>query len=72
MLNFEYRVIFLNDDDIEILERKLNRLGQDGWELLFWDGNIGIFKKPNLSLFPKYDEDGNLKIKDQSDQPEIN
>ena len=47
--SYEYKVEDLNEDNLDVLEKKLNLLGQDAWELISLDSDgIGIFKRPKL------------------------
>lgn len=48
--NWEYRVVHLDEEDLDLLEAKLNQLGSDGWELVSWDSETGIFKRKQLYL----------------------
>lgn len=48
--NWEYKVVNLEEEDLDILEQKLNLLGQEGWEMVSFDGEIGILKRRQLYL----------------------
>lgn len=56
--NWEYKVEHLDEEELDILEKKLNSLGQSGWELTSWDGETGIFKRLQLSLIEPYTGEG--------------
>ncbi len=43
--NWEYKVEHLDEDELDQLELKLNQLGLEGWELVSWDSETGIFKR---------------------------
>ncbi len=71
--NWQYRVIHLDEDDLDILEQKLNSLGLNGWELVSFDGEVGILKRRQLSLVEPYTGEGTHKQRpEQNPQPEIN
>lgn len=51
---FEYYVDEFHLDDVHELQRKLNELGDDGWELCGFDSYKGIFKDVSLvSIFKR-------------------
>lgn len=61
--NWEYKVIHLDEDELDVMENKLNNLGKEGWELVSWDSETGIFKRRQLYFLNPYDLD--------KEQPEI-
>jgi len=65
--NWEYKIIHLDEDDLDILETKLNSLGLDAWELVSFDGEIGILKRKQL-----YFVDSRTLISDTRPRPERN
>ena len=54
--NWEYRVISLDEDDLDILEKKLSILGQESWVLVSFDGEVGILKRRQLYLVNPWKE----------------
>jgi len=64
--NFEYKVTHLDEDDLDVLESKLNSLGQEGWELVSFDGEVGIMKRKQLYLTNLYTESSNERPRPQN------
>ncbi len=46
--NYEYKIIKLDDEDLDLMEKKLNLLGKEAWNLISFDGEIAIFKRKEL------------------------
>lgn len=65
--NWEYKIENLDDDDLDILEKKLNLLGIEGWELVGppdQDG-VGIFKRKQLYITAPYTGEGTHRTRPQ-------
>jgi hypothetical protein len=70
--NWEYKVEHLDEEELDKLELKLNQLGLDGWELVSWDSETGIFKRKQLSLVEPYTGSGTHKKRpERNSQPEV-
>jgi len=65
--NWLYKVEHLDSDELEELEKTLNSLGEDGWELVSWDSEVGIFKKKQLYLV-----DSSINLSETRPQPQKN
>lgn len=65
--NWLYKVEHLDSDELEELEKTLNSLGEDGWELVSWDSEVGIFKKKQLYLV-----DSSINLSETQPRPQKN
>ncbi len=71
--NWQYKVEHLDEEEIDLLEEKLNKLGREGWELVSWDSETGILKRRELYITEPYTGDGTHKKRpDRNPQPELN
>ncbi len=54
MNKWEYRIFETKTDDLDLLEIKLNQIGDENWELISTidDGDILIFKRPCFNILP--------------------
>ncbi len=70
--NWEYKVEHLDEEELDQLELKLNQLGLEGWELVSWDSETGIFKRRQLYITEPYTGKGTHKKRpEQNPQPDI-
>jgi hypothetical protein len=70
--NWDYKVEKLDELDLDTMENNLNDLGKEGWELVSFDGETGIFKRKQLSLVEPYTGSGTHKKRpEKNSQPEV-
>ncbi len=57
--NWEYKTENLDDENLDDLERKLNLLGLEAWELINVDADgVAIFKRKQLYITEPYTGEG--------------